>query len=412
MLKRLITVGSAIIITMIALMGCGNNESAEENTAPAESVETVSETNNETEKEAAETEEVETEPAEEIEKEEVVKNETWEYGTTNGNAKNFSMFEKRGNKFYFINYQNGSLCSLDITGKEDVQWDEELVPQVLYAEPGNEINVVGDRLYFVGNYYDESKCEILSMNTDGSDLKSLYKAPLKNMIVVNDWIYFLNENQYIEKINTNGEMHTVLLEEECYYLNVYQDKLIFQLDSDKESIYSMNIDGSELTKLNDEASYEIICDNKTGDIYYTSKSDSTLESTDRICKMKLDGTEQEVYYEGTFSRLNIQDGDIFASDSEDQSGYSIIYKKLNKHGSMGQAAISWAHSEEGYTTLIKNVRQICIADDFVSYFYDLSFSKEGEVLEGGSRSQIDFLSEERMRSKMKSHYSFKEDSEN
>lgn len=248
MLKKIIAIGCALVITSITLMGCGNSNITGDSQALAESTETIQES----EQELTESEPTESEVIVQSEQEDAtVEDNIWEYGTTNGNANNFSMFERRGNILYFINYgQAGALCSMDITGESDTFWNREFVPQVLYADGGNEINVVGDRIYFVTSYNDDTKCEIISMNTDGTDIKSLYKAPIKNMIVVNNWIYFLNADNNIEKMDVNGESHEVVLAEECYFLNVYEDKLIFQLDSDNESIYSINADGSELSNSN------------------------------------------------------------------------------------------------------------------------------------------------------------------
>ncbi len=124
--------------------------------------------------------------------------------------------------------------------------------------------------------------------------------------VVDDVIYFTaGEDSTLRSLPVTGGEETVLIDEPVYYPVVYKNWIIFQRDGDGESLYAMPLDGGDMVKLNDVASYQLIVD--ADKVYYQAKEgeDYSLRVLDLA-----DGSERTLY-DGTPYNMNISDGKLY-----------------------------------------------------------------------------------------------------
>lgn len=310
--------------------------------------------------------------------------DSWKYGTTNGNANNYSLLEKRGNEVFFMNYRsNGKLCKIDLSNLEEGQLWSTLSAQILVDAPTNQINILNDKLYAVADYSDETKCRIVLMNLDGTDVKTIYEGYIDNMIVVNDWIYFINRNNdYIEKIDTNGDNHKILLKEACYYLNVYENKIIFQRDSVNESLHMMNVDGSNLEQYTELPCYDIVADN--GYVYYVEKTSADAETANQVKRLKISDGSIEFLLEAPISNLNIYGDMVLCRHKKEGNPIACFYlsEKQILNGDFDEMVSPMVQKEVNCT----NFSQICITEDSYTTIYFDVYTIDGE--EVGSMAMI------------------------
>lgn len=143
---------------------------------------------------------------------------------------------------------------------------------------------------------------IVSMDKKFENRQTLVREKCENIIVVENVIYYTNENHAICQISIDGKDQKVLLNQAVYYLNYKDHKLYYQLDEEgKENIYVYDLKTNQQTQLNDRQSY---CLNILDDcIYYTSH--------DGIYKMGLDGKGEEKILEGDVNSLIYHDGKLY-----------------------------------------------------------------------------------------------------
>ena len=120
-------------------------------------------------------------------------------------------------------------------------------------------------------------------------------------------LYFVDcTDGSLRMMDVEDKEETVLLEEMVYFPVVYKDLIIFQLDSDKESLYSMPRAGGEITKLNDVRSYNPIV---YQDRIYYKALDSDEQYTLR--GMNLDGSGEEIILSEGILTMNLYDGILY-----------------------------------------------------------------------------------------------------
>jgi hypothetical protein len=163
------------------------------------------------------------------------------------------------------------------------------------------MNVVDDRIYYSDN--NSGVHGIYSVKTDGNGrIKITGDSPFL-MIVADGWIYYNNEkdSNKLYAIRTDGSDRHKLIDDYALSINVVGDQ-IYYIKGDEWKIYRVNKDGSN-RKLLSEDSADWICvfDNR---IYYTMSgakiySMNTDGGDKRVIKDLSDGAYKEVTYEIT-----------------------------------------------------------------------------------------------------------------
>jgi hypothetical protein len=112
--------------------------------------------------------------------------------------------------------------------------------------------------------------KIFKIESGQIELKTLYEGPCDYLQILNDKIYYTDENYHLMSMELDGTNSTLVIgEAEMYYTYVLPNEMVmYQNDSDNESIHFYDLKTGEDIKVNDVVSY---CPIIYGDyLYYTS----------------------------------------------------------------------------------------------------------------------------------------------
>ena len=138
--------------------------------------------------------------------------------------------------------------------------------QILDAEHNPEYIVkLGDVLYYV--MLDRESGEslgIAKVGTDGSEAQVLYEGSCGYLSAAGEKLFFTDDSGHPASMDTDGRDFQILLNREAYYLFALdEDWLIFQDDTDNESLHLFHIpDGADI-RLNDGPSYNPVISGST-----------------------------------------------------------------------------------------------------------------------------------------------------
>lgn len=142
---------------------------------------------------------------------------------------------------------------------------------------------------------------LVSLDKDFNNEHVLLQESVSYLNIYNDKIYFADSQQYLSCINKDGTDKEIIIQKPVYYLLLKEDKLYYQLDSDNESLYVLDLKTNESIKLNDCRSY---CPNISDQhIYYTS--------IDGIYEMDLDGQNDKRIIAGEVNSLLYEDNKLY-----------------------------------------------------------------------------------------------------
>lgn len=215
-----------------------------------------------------------------------------EMGTTSGNAKNGGYFAKKDNWLFYSQYNEQSKkyelykVRPNGTGKQSIYASDNTY---LLAQ----LNVVGNWVYFSKTKYIDYDYGIYQglyrVRKDGTGYQKLTTDKVSNVIVVGEWIYYINEtdNSTLYRIRVNGTEREKLNAKSINNF-AYWDGYIYYTTSrrDNNHVYRIKCNGTENESLKFRA-YEILV--KEGWIYYSIHENST----DSLCRRKIDGTSYE-----------------------------------------------------------------------------------------------------------------------
>ena len=297
------TIIAAIFLSYaFVLGGCGTvDPTAEAQDEVQEETVQEEEPEAETEVEAEPEEEPETvEAEEEKEAPPVYEEDKNVYGNSIGNLNNEGTF--------IYNEEDGCLYFQDI-------YTSYMVKTV--PETGHTINI-SDRLFTMINLYDgklygvettsehkNGKTYIYDLQKD--NLEVLREDPVSYLQVVDGTLYFTDDGDHtLRKMDTESREETILVDEPVYFPVVYKDIIVFQLDSEKERLYSIPKDGGEMVKLNDVRSYEPMV---YQDRIYYKALDENEEYTVR--GMNMDGSDEEIILPMGTLQMNLYNGILY-----------------------------------------------------------------------------------------------------
>lgn len=215
-------------------------------------------------------------------------------GNVYGNIGNYGIAAKNGEWIYFSSMEEG-LCKM----KEDGSSKTLVLPDKSITY----INIVDDYVYYT-SLTNNSK--LYKIKTDGTGIKMLSENDVSDVYIVNGCIYFINnvEDEYkicrmktdgseLSEISSKGVSDLFFFEDTIYYTQrEYDDKL------NKYSLYRMNSNGTNKTKIHDE---DINNFNILGEwIYYIDKDNNS-----NIYKMRLDGSDKTKINSDKSSYINV-----------------------------------------------------------------------------------------------------------
>ena len=153
--------------------------------------------------------------------------------------------------------------------------------------PASMISLKEDRLYFVSSYDNASNARgIYGVNTDGTELEYLSDAVPSDMMLVNDWLYYLSANDsHIYKLNVWERREILLTDKTCVSMAIQENNIYFSYQEESEeedTVYvlaSMDLDGDSYRELARDGEYHYL-NYADGRIYYIPEDGSSLCSVD------------------------------------------------------------------------------------------------------------------------------------
>ncbi len=180
----------------------------------------------------------------------------------------------------------------------------------------------------------------------------------ENLIVTNKNIFYRLSSYNddwgkLYKTDLKGR-HKTLLAESVTEFAVNKGYIYYSDRNDNSFLYKMDINGNNITKLNDSSSSDI---NVEGEyVYYTDCLDNQ-----KLYKMKTDGTDKALLSDDMCWNVNVSGGYIYYRN---QTDFGKIYK-MKTDGSENNCIIN-----------MENCTHINIIDDYL-FFYVPSFEQGG-----------------------------------
>lgn len=179
--------------------------------------------------------------------------------------------------------------------------------------PKNMGNIIGN-LYNMGNMvqdenfiyftaWDNRNPIVIKSNFEGTQTETIYHGSTYNLNLMDGYIYFIDKenNDAIYKMNTNGQEKTQLYSEQTLSLYLYNNKIYF-LNMLDLYLYSMDLNGENVTKLSEEQVVMNCIYFSENKIYYIQKG----ENLNDIYKMDVVGQNKELVYSGDYGESVIR----------------------------------------------------------------------------------------------------------
>ena len=191
------------------------------------------------------------------------------------------------------------------------------------------INIIDEYIYYVKqeHYYGYLYGPIVRMKKDGSDTQIILDGNNTKMLIVGDWIYFINnDDRSIYKITVEGEKLTKIVEGNCYRLQ-YKDSWLYYTIYDKESristLYKININTCKNSIKLTEGNWDSLILYKDW-IYYSAYS----ENNDMLYRMKEDGSEKVQLFSQSVYSFSVANDKIYFifNDKEPEKHYKVLYE--------------------------------------------------------------------------------------
>ncbi|MDP4133201.1 MAG: DUF5050 domain-containing protein [Bacillota bacterium] len=236
-----------------------------------------------------------------------VKNE-FEQGNTNGNIHNDGFVTLKNKWLYYTNFNdNDNVYRKNQDGKD--------IKELADGHMGYEINAIGNWLYYISG----SPGEVYKVDIDGKKDILLIDKKVGNLIVTNENIFyrqsFDNDWGKLYKTDLNGK-NEILLANNIIEFAVSREWIYYSNREDGSSLYKMNFNGGNITKLNNEYSSSINVDGEF--VYYTNYDDNQ-----KLYKIKTDGTNKTMLSHDTCWNVNLYKNYIYYRN---QSQKGRIYR--------------------------------------------------------------------------------------
>ncbi len=287
-------------------------------------------------------------------------------GNTIGNIRNYGYATEQNGWIYFLS-PNEDSTQVGIFKIKAGDQEQKSKKELLMDEWDIlSLNVYNNYLYFIGigpeaySEEDELDNKIYRVKTDGTDLEIINDNEFDNdcyeIYVINDSVYYIGTDYNIYKMSLDGKNRELVLDNGTGYLGITDKYIIYNADIKDEVDYVTHIvdlDGENARPIYENTRLYSV--NIVGDyIYYTNASK-------HICRVKVDGTNQEVLYETSAYNMNASGDYIYYLNYQDEanSDYTVCIYKVKNDGS--------TETPEAIKTLESYSSFIDVVDEWIVY---------------------------------------------
>lgn len=235
-----------------------------------------------------------------------------------------------GVSFAYLGSLSGNDTNVNQPSNPGVSVNNSYTTYVGNANLEGKVLIDGDTIYMTNN-----DGYLVSMDKEFNNSKVLLEEAVSYITVYKDKLYFADSHNYLSMMDKDGKNKEILVQKAVYYVLLKDDKLYYQLDPDKESLYVMDLNTKEATKLNDCRSYN---PNVSEDsIYYSS--------TDGIYVMGLDGSDDKRIIAGEVYNVLYEDNKLYyikdnllmmydLKNDSTNTVMNMLVARFNKSGNM------------------------------------------------------------------------------
>lgn len=212
---------------------------------------------------------------------------------------------QNGNSIYYSNWSDGEkLYTINANGTSK---------QKLNDASAEEFILSNNTIYF-SNKSDALK--LYSLSLDGTEKKQLTDVKATNLIMIGNLIYFINSSNLLSVLNVDtGIIKSLGINSR--HFDIYGAILFYEnFTSEQLSLNSVNIDGTNITKLLDDAPLGIASDADA--VYYVNAWDGN-----KIYKISSDGQIKTKLNDFKSSGLTINSGWLYYINNSD---FDKLYK--------------------------------------------------------------------------------------
>jgi len=212
-------------------------------------------------------------------------------GNTNGNIQNNGYIIDYEEWYYYSCYRQ-----LNRVKKSDERIKEQLTQNLCF-----ELNAMENRIYMI----EGSPGRAFSTDYDGKNKHFITDERVANLITVDNLLFYrlsTDDERWgqLYRTDLNGISH-IMLAENIREFAIDDGYIYFANGLDNYSLYKMDMEGNNATKLNDENSSSINV--LSGYVYYTNMTYD--ERNDSLCKIKSDGSEKTILSIDSCWNLNV-----------------------------------------------------------------------------------------------------------
>lgn len=266
------------------------------------------------------------------------------------NSANGGMVVDQGDWIYYLEKVNGKSLNSNFFSifkeNKDGTNKQQLINKIV-----RNFTISGEWIYF-STYADDKG--IYRIRTDGSKLQKICDDSTLSLIVVDDWVYYIDfdvktyKEEKIIRIKIDGSQKNNICDDAASNMNIQNGKIYYSNASDNNKLYSISIDGKERKKISDDISscinisddwiyyindkvkgniYKIKSDgsNKTlvnnelcrclnvfkDRIYYVTVNPQDTNALWNLYGVDIDGSNITKYTEGYFNNINVINGFIY-----------------------------------------------------------------------------------------------------
>ena len=229
-----------------------------------------------------------------------------------------------GDKVYYIHGETSQIYRVNKDGTENKKISNDKV----YS-----LNIYKNKLYFMDRH---NKLYITAMSLDGGNKTVIQDVVANDMMIYNDYIYYLTRAGNLEKVTIDGQ-HSAVMETDVMQFDVARSGIYYTYDPREKhkqrGLYRIDFLENMRTQLISETPYNF---NAQGDyVYYNHPEKMSLH------KMLFDGTQKRELIGTSTADINIAGTYIFYKNLEDgKKIYRINENGLNRIALQGKAMVT------------------------------------------------------------------------
>lgn len=242
----------------------------------------------------------------------------FEFGSTGGNLSNGGISCE----------QNGLVCRLYVNdGTAGIYAESEGQTRLIVEDIASQLNISGDYLYYLSDVGNRNRSGLLyRVSIDGSQQpEQLFDDRIVFVLTTKSKIYVTLENSgALVVMNLDGTQPETLVEKDCYDLGGYE-QILYYTNTDQKVFCMMDLISGEISTIPlSERGFAQIFENR---VIYQNESDGK-----KLYSCALDGSDQKVLLDAEVTGINVNEAGVYCVNEDDgNKPYLIAFDGSDSH---------------------------------------------------------------------------------